>query len=288
MKRFVLLFALCGFVLAGCDDQVQPPASEVSVYLSTSPLSDASVKSAATAAENMVTRLVLYGVDDQDMVVYTSQVLTNPSLTGIKLEIPLEVETLYAVAIPLAGIGSATPSTLSELLDLTGNFATAPGSPFLMGGKGDIVDSKANIELVRAVAKIEVLALNDFQIESVAVGNTPNRGYIFKQETPAPPTSSERVDYPANTTNSTVYVAENSSDDPTELLIIGTYLGKQATYTIVLKKGGTPVDIVRNTCYQVGVSAITDSDCMFTVKIPEWEDGEEIDDHIIPDENFDE
>ena len=280
MKRIVFVYVLCGLVLAGCDDKVNAPENDddVLVYISTNPLSE--VKSAATADEDMISRLILYGVDDKNMVVDTFSI-SQPSLEGVRLSISKTIKSLYAIANPSAVIQSAIPPSLSDLLNLTGDFTDAPQSPFLMGGKGDVVGSTADIELVRAVAKIEVSALNEFEIESVAVQNTPDKGYVFKKETIAAPTSG-RVSYPANTTNSIVYVAENSKSSPTKLLVIGTYLGKRANYTIELTSGGKAIDIVRNTYYKVGVSAVTDVDCTFTITIPEWED-KKTDDHVIPD-----
>jgi len=147
-----------------------------------------------------------------------------------------------------------------------------PQSPFLMSGKGDVIGRNVQINLVRAAAKIEVIAKNEFVIESVTVKNTPDKGYIFDNATLETPVSSNMAIYPANTTNSIVYVAENSKKKPTEIVVAGRYLGKKANYTIVLKNEGLPVDIVRNTIYQVSISAIDELNCNVSVTIPIWKD----------------
>jgi len=288
MKRIVLLLVLCGFILAGCGEDIVTPSEnerDVWVYFSASPLTK-SFKSAASTDETEISKLILYGVDDKDVLVTTFPVISNPSLTGITLTIPVEVTTFYAIANPSAAIESTPPSTFADLLNLTGNFTAAPAAPFIMGGKGVIVDASAsaNIELIRAVAKIEVIAENEFEIESVTVMNTPDKGYVFRKETRVAPTTSGRVNYDVNT-GLTVYVAENSKDNPTELLVKGTYLGKQANYKLVLKKDESPIDIARNTFYKVRVSAITHIDCTFTITIPDW-DEMITEDHIIPDDDF--
>ena len=285
MKRISILYVLCGFVLAGCGNkEVDTTENDVFVYISTNPLSDLG-KSATTMEENLISKFLLYGVNDKNVVVKTFPAITDPPLDGIQLIIPKEVKTLYAIANPSAGIENVNPSSLSGLLNLTGDFTTVPVSPFLMSGKGDVTGSNVSIVLTRAVAKIEVIAHNEFVIESVTVKNTPDKGYVFKKETIAAPTSSRRVDYSANTTNSIVYVAENSKNSPTELVVSGTYLNKRASYTIVLKNNLAPIDIARNTYYKVNISAITDSECTVSITILVW-DVKETDDHIIPDENF--
>ena len=290
MKRIVFLSVLCAFVLAGCDDDNPKPVEEIErdvvVYFSPASLSDVVLKSTGSAEENLVARLILYGVNYQNVVVKKFPIIANPSLTGIPLTIPIEVTTLYAIANPSTGIENANPATLANLLDLTVNFATAPESPFLMGGRGNLTfGTNVNIELVRAVAKIEVIALDDLQIESITVMNTPNQGYVFKKETIAPPTSFLRVNYPAVTAGTTVYVAENSKDNPTALEITGTYLDNPVNYTIVLKNEGLPVDIARNTFYQVSVSADPESEGTYTINISEWDDVT-TDPHIIPGDKF--
>ena len=285
MKRIVLLLVLSVFVLAGCEKNLPADENQVLIYLSAGSLENQESKSTATDAEELISKLLLYGVDDKNAVVKIFPVISNPTLTGFKLTIPVQVKTLYAIANPTADIENATPSNVSDLLNMTANFTAAPQSPFIMGGKGTVSGSNANIELIRAIAKVEIISKNEFQINTVTVKNTPDKGFVFQKESTAAPATSSRVAYPANT-NTTVYVAENSKDNQTEFEITGTYLGKQATYTIVLSKDEAPIDIVRNTCYMVSVSALTDKECTFTIDIPSWEGVITADEHIIPDVNF--
>lgn len=289
MKRIVLLSVLCGLFFAGCDEKEKPPVDDeidhdVLISFSTNALSNVVLKSTKSTDENQISRIVLFGVDGKNEIIKVLP-LSNPTLTGVTVTIPIEVKTLYAVANPTAGIEGALIPTLTNLLNLTAGYTSMPQSPFLMSGKGDISGSNATIGLVRAMVKIDVVSLNELQIESVTVKNTPNQVYIFKKETPAPPPSSIRVNYPANTTNSTVYTAEYSKDNPVELEVAGTYLGIKVSYTIRLTNGGSPVDAVRNTCYQVGVSAITERECTYTITIPDWDEVNS-DKHVIPSENF--
>ena len=294
MKRIVLWFVLCGFFLAGCgDDEVITPEGyrDVWISFSASPLSK-SLKSTATTEESVISKLILYGVDDKNVLVQGFRVeKINPSIKGIELTIPVEIKTLYAIANPTAGLESVTISTYSDLINCAGNFAVAPVAPFLMGGEGEINDSEATIELIRSVAKIKVEAINDFELESVTVKNTPNQGYIFSKDAHTAPATSVRVDYDAKNVGSTttnsiiVYVVENSKNNPTEFEVTGKYLGQQATYTIVLKNNDLPIDIVRNTFYTVRITAISDIECTFNIEIPAWTEIE-TDEHEIPDENF--
>ena len=295
MKRIVLWCVLCGFFLAGCgDDKIITPEEgyhNVLVSFSASPLSS-SLKSSGSIEESLISKLILYGVDENNMLVQDfREEKINPSMKGIELSIPIEVTTLYAIANPTAGFESSTISTYSDLINCIGSFTVAPITPILMSGKGVINDSEANIELIRSVAKIKVEAINEFEIESVVVKNTPNQGYVFIHDTPDAPAASARVNYEAKKTSSStnnsiiVYVAENSKLHPTELVVTGKYLDQQATYTIVLKNNDLPIDIVRNTFYTVRITALSDFECTFKIEIPEWTEIE-TDSHEIPDENF--
>lgn len=292
MKSIVLLCVLCGFFLVGCGEKEKPSVDgddqDVLISFSTNAMptdvmQNMVLKSTKSTDENLISMIILFGLDDKGMVVKALPI-SNPTLTGITITMPIEVKTLYAVANPTPGIEGALIPTLANLLNLTGDYTSAPQSPFLLSGKGDIVGSNATIRLDRAIVKIEVVSLNELQIKSVTVKNTPNRIYIFKKETTTPP-SSIRVIYPANTTNSIVYVAECSKDNPVELEVTGTYLGKTVSNTIILTKGGSPIDAVRNTCYRVGVSATSEPEWTYTITITDW-DEENADRYVIPSENF--
>ena len=274
MRRIVVIYTLLLCFFAGCQqDALIEGDRQVTVSFSPQTLTSSLKLSSASQAENSIVKLMLYGVDAQGNVTQNFPVFENPVSTGIPLTIFKGVKSLYAIANPSSDLIAANPSNLSELMNLTFDFTNAPQSPFLMGGKGDINGSSVQIELIRAVAKIEILSKNEFQINTVTVKNLPDEGYVFKQESPSSPASAGLTDYPAvNSANPVLYVPETGKDKPAEFLVTGTYLGKQASYTIVLKSGTVPIDIERNTHYQVSVSAITDTDCSVAVSIPAWND----------------
>ena len=276
VKRIVLLFAIIFCVLPGCQHEVFVESDrEVLISFSAQLLSSSLLKSAASTEENSVENLLLYGVDAQGNVI-EDFLMENPSLNDTTLTLSKKVKSLYAIANPCADLIEANPENLSDLMSLTGDFANTPQLPFLMGGKGDVNDKNVHIALYRTVAKIEIFSKNEFQIMSVTVKESPNKGYVFKQETLSIPTSADLIAYPIVNVNSVnpvvLYVPENSKTNPTEFVVAGTYLDKPINYTIVLKSEGVDIDIVRNTHYEVGISAISDMECSITVNIPAWND----------------
>jgi len=286
MKRVVFLSVILGLVLGGCNkpdpnDDIQ----QVVIFINAKSLSNSVLKSTASEAEKAIPKLIIYSIDVQNNV-EKLQVFQNPSLDdGIALVVSREIKAFYAIANPSAEIEAANPTTVTALKDLIVSFSSAPQSPFIMSGEANIGSSKyVNIELVRAVAKIEITGLNDFVIQSVTVRNTPDRGFVFERELPP---SAVRVNYPAiNVATPALYVAENSSIyNPTVFRVTGTFDGKQASYDVVLKIGNNNIAIVRNTHYQVSISPITEDDYEITITIPDW-NFVKTDDHIIPDENF--
>ena len=276
-------FSLC--IMAGCEhDPKDNPEPDHLVVLnfSTESLSGSLLKSAANTAEDLIEKIILFGVNDQNQVVQTFPALVNPPMSGKTLTVPRMVKSLYAIANPSAAMEAVIPSSVSDIMEMVGDFTNAPRSPFLMSGKSDVNGKNVNIQLVRTVAKIDITGKNGFQITAVTVANTPDKEYAFKRETLSVPTTAGRVSYSAiNSTSPTVYVAENSRQNPTQLVVTGQFQGKQASYTIVLKTGGQNIDIVRNTCYQVGITPITESECTFNITIPEWMDVI-TDDRVIP------
>jgi len=268
----ILLCACTFFILAGCNHKLcDEQEHTVSINFTVGSM----LKSTATTAENLIVKLILYGVDAHGNVTQNFSEFDNPPSTGILLTINKGVKTLYAIANPSSDLMTANPSNLSELMNLTCDFINKPQSPFLKAGKGDVIGNSVQIELVRAVAKIEILSKNDFQINSVTVKNSPDMGYVFSR-TPLAVPSSDKVNYqtvnPTNPDPVVVYVPENSKNNPAQFVVTGAYLGKQASYTIELKKDKAPIDIERNTHYQVNVSALTDTDCSVAVTIPPWND----------------
>ena len=269
MKKAVLIFYINLCVLAKCQQEVFFEGDrEVCIHFSAQSLLSSLLKSAANIEDNSVENLLLYGVDTQGNVIQDF-FMENPSLNDTTLTISKKVKSFYAIANPSSDLIAANPSNLSDLMDMTENFANLPRSPFLMGGKGEVNGKNVQIELFRTVAKIEITSNNDFQITSVTVNNTPDRGFVFEKETPSTPSSVSMIAYPiVYSPTPVLYVSENSKQNPTEFVVNGTYLGKQATYTIVLTINDIAIDIARNTHYQVVISAITETDCSIAVTTP--------------------
>ena len=296
MRKLVFCLFLFGFIFSGCKKKPEAPPTppdedlQVVIVFSTQSQSVSLLKSGATEAEEKIDKIILFGVDDQSNVVaypaITGSQLTEALGGGMKLTISKKVKSLYAIANPSVALENATPANVTALMDLRGVFGTAPASPFLMGGKGDINNSSANIQLIRAVAKIEITGNNDFDIKMVTVQNTPNQGFVFKQTTFSVPSSFGRTNY-ATVTSATpiLYVAESPGGNPATFLVTGVFDGIQASYLITIQVDGVPVDIVRNTHYQVGVTPITESEYDVTIAIPDWMD-RKTDDHEIPYEDF--
>ena len=277
MKKIALLFALCVCIFAGCRKDPKPPKDitdrdrTVVVFFSTKSATSSILK--ATSDEDKISKIILFGVDDLNNVVETYAPINNPPLTGTKLTISPKVKMLYAIANPSDGLEAATPSTVSGLMNLIGDFTDAPQSPFLMSGNASASGYNVNIELIRAVAKISITGTNDFRVETVTVTNTPNQGYVFRRAPFSIPASHAKVGYPAiASTDPILYVAENTGNSPTQFTVTGTFQGSPASYTIVLESGVQKNDIVRNTWYRVGITPITESECDITITVPEWND----------------
>ena len=283
MKRIILLFAFAGFVLSGCrykPDTPIEPNRRIVVFFSTKLLSNSSVKSTATPDEDIISKVILFGVSAQGSVVEKYPVVVNPSVYGIQLTVSGEVKSLYAIVNPSETLAAANPSTVVDLLALTEDFTNAPVSPFLMGGKAEVNGYNVNVELVRSVAKIVVSGADGFQVQSVEVKNTPAKGYVYAQTTLTVPSSS-KVNYPENS-NATVYVAENSKQNPITLTVKGMVNGKPSEVNIAFLIDGELVDILRNTAYSVVIGSQNQgtTDVNITITIREWDD-EEIDKHYF-------
>ena len=247
----VLLFAFSHFIMTGCkhDPQDDPEADRlIEVSFSTRSLSGSLLKSAANPAEDLIGKIILFGVNDQNQVVKTFPVL----VTGGTLTIPRKVQTLYAIANPSPAMEAATPSSVSDLTNMIGDFTNAPQSPFLMSGKRVVSGNSVNIELIRAVAKIDIICINGFQIETVTVMNTAAKGYVFNRETLSIPTL-DVVTYSFSGNNPSIYVAESSKQKPVQIVVTGKIQGKQKSLTFTLTKDEQDIDIIRNTRYQVTI-----------------------------------
>ena len=297
MKKIALFFALCAYIFVGCggnepeDVPIGPEIPvkqehQVTILFTTQTTTRALLKSDASTAEDLISKVIIFGVDDNNTIIEKYPTVNNPSLTGTTLTVNIRVKSLYAIANPSAAIEALTPATVTDLTGMVGNFASTPKSPFLMSGKGSVIGNNVTVELIRAIAKVGITGKNDFQISTVTVMNTPNEGYVFKKETFSIPGSTTRVSYPVlNSSTPMLYVAENNRQNPTQFVVTGQLYGKNASYTIVLKSEGQDIDIVRNTFYQVDITPITESECAVSVTIPGWNDVG-TDDHVIPDDNF--
>ena len=251
----MLLFVLCHFVMTGCehDPQNDPEADRmVEVSFTTRSLSGSLLKSAANPAEDLIEKIILFGVNEQNEVVQTFPVLVNPPLSGKPLTISRKVKSLYAIANPSTAMEAATLSSVSDIMGMVGDFTNAPRSPFLMSGKSNVSGNSVNIELIRAVAKINITGKNGFQITSVTVMNTAAKVYVFNRETLSIPGSVNMVNYPA-VNSSSIYIAENSKLNPVQFVVTGQLQGEQKNHSFTLESGGQNIDIVRNTSYQVSI-----------------------------------
>ena len=292
MKRITIILMLYLFViiyLTGCkqiDDSDQ--YHQVMINFDTKSLSGASL---ASSTENLVSKVMFFGVNDQNYVVQTIPARVIPSLSGTSLGTSLgiskKVKTLFAIANPTESLEKATPLTVLDIMNLTCDFTSAPVSPFLMSGRGEIKELEVKIELIRAVAKIEFIGKDDFQIEKVVVNNTPDKGFVFNQEKLSVPSTAVRTSYPAITsTTPTLYIAESAAQNPASFELTGKYNGKPASYSLTLKSGGKTIDIVRNTHYQVGIMSITEDICTISINVVDWSDPVDTDDHTIPENAF--
>ena len=279
-----MLLAFGLFVLTGCErdlnDNFEQDRLVVVDFTAGSP-SGPSLKSVGTDIENSIGKILLFGFDASDDFV-EKNIISNPSATE-KLIISRKVKSLYAIANPSAVMmEAANPSNVAAIMDMVGNFGTAPASPFLMSGNGNVntTNSNATINFVRSVAKVDFIGNTEFTISNVEVKNTPDKEYVFKQEALAvPPAAGYGVSY--SSTIPSVYVTENRGANPTQFVVTGQIDGKSATYTIVLQIGGVDIDIERNSYYKVNITPITETTCTVDVStIPEWNDVI-IDDNIV-------
>ena len=285
-SKVVFLSVILGLFFFGCNRQTpEEDDFDVVIFINAKSLSGSLLKSDVSEAENSIAALIIYGVDDAGNVMkfpVTQTPITNGS--NIELKSTKNINTFYAIANPSPEIEAQTPSTVSALTEMLADFEFAPQSPFLMSGKAEKTGKFVNLELVRAVAKVEIFGLNDFEIQTVTVVNTPDRGYVFDGNG-ALPTDLIRINYPPiNTASPNLYVAENLASTPTIFRVTGLFDGKNASYDVVLKVGEA-VPILRNTHYLVSITPKTDDECTISVDIPGWKE-KETDVHIIPDDKF--
>ena len=278
-----MIFLVLGVLLAGCDQHIidTDDEREIIVFFTARSLSASLLKSTASEAEKYIEDILVFGVDGNGIVAQTfiipqldEQYLSN----GIVLEsVSRLVKSFYAIANPSAEMKTEPyPSNVSELLSMTCAFSSSPKTPFVMSGVGNIVSGYvAQIDLVRTVAKIEITASPNFEIEKITVANTPGEGYLFKRDPLSVPdvsmTTYQEIE-PLTPSLATLYVAENNKDTPTQFIVTGQFDGQTVSYTVEFSKNGAKIDIERNKHYMVEIIAITHSKGQFTITVPDWED----------------
>ena len=273
MKNLVIVFVLLGFIFSGC--RRKPDVGDerqAVIFFLTRSLAASSSKSSATEEEKLIKKIKMFGVDENNNVIRSFDVIENPSLTnGIRYVFSSSVKSLYAIANPSDALVAANPSNVSDLLALTDDFTNAPESPFLMSGRAAVTSYTVNIEMVRSIAKVVVTGEDGFKVQSVTVKNTPTRGFVFAQPSLTIP-SSGRVNYPENV-NTTLYVAENSRQNQTTLTVKGTVNDKPLEVDVLFTVNQTLVDIVRNTVYSIFISS-RNQFLDVNITIRDWDDVE--------------
>ena len=276
MKKIVLSLALITFLFSGCKENIEPDFDrKVIVNFITPSLSSSLLKSTATQAEIDINKIILFGLDLDGKVVKIPDIINTSGST--ELSISIKIKTLFAIANPSALMESATPADLAALNGMTAIYSTAPQSYLLMSGKGDIVGNTANIALIRAVAKIEIVSgdTDFFVIEKVQVRNTPNQGYVFQRATVVLPSTTTSNYTEVTTATPVLYVAENTSTNANQTIfrVTGKYLDKTVTEDIILKHSNQNINIVRNTHYKVQINPATNGAFTIVITIPNWGEG---------------
>ncbi|MDR1171194.1 MAG: hypothetical protein LBL24_01940 [Bacteroidales bacterium] len=282
MKKSVLLFALCVYIFAGCTKEPQKALDQEECQVEVSFSNDftKSLLKSTTDEEKTLSKVVLFGVDAAGDYV-AKYTIASPVVGAQPLTILKKIKTLYAIANPTNTMEALTPDK-TELDALVGDFSSAPATPLLMGGSGDIVNNEGVywvvITLSRAMAKV-VFTSEGFTITSVKATNTPDQAYVFKQPSVAAPSTATLIDTyagVAGTDADPVYVAENANaadETATKFAVSGKLdNNKTVTYNITLKSGpSTFLPIERNKQYNVTVK-VTDTSCTVTITMPDWDD----------------
>jgi len=306
MKNIILFLSLFGLIFAGCkkNEPVESEGDRHIVIFFNGANSASALKSTASDEEDALEKVILYGVNGSSIITFTDTI-ENPLPTGNEITIPrsIVVETFYAIANPSEGLETELESIelsdpVSDLTALLNDFSHAPQSPFLMAGKGPVSGFSATVDLYRAVAKIEIIAINNFEFSTVTVINTRTEGFVFNQ-TPFPSLALAALDSasyvpvpPTSLTNDTtiLYVAESPKEEPVKFKVKGVFtggdlIGKTAAYTFALQQDKKNIDIVRNTRYRVHISPITEDEFKLDFVIVPWDD-QDADPVFIPEENI--
>ena len=250
-KIIALLFSFSLFVMAGCEDDPEP----VTVSFSIMSMTGEDLLKSATIAENLITKIILFGVNAQGTVITNIPAFTGVSLSGTHhnlSSLSKNVTSLYAIANPSVAMEEANPLNVTDLMAMTGDFSIAPQSPFLMSCISEVNSTNINLEFVRTVAKVNIIGLPGFVIDSIRVMNTPSAGYVFDRGAFSVPTSS-RISYSYPVGNPSIYIAESSLQNPVQFLVKGKFHYVPDSLIYTLKDEGQIIDIVRNNYYQGNV-----------------------------------
>ena len=276
---FLILFIFSATILTGCNrEHIDDGVHDIVVFFTTEGIA---LKSTATPEEKDIMEVILFGVDGdgnfiQHYLVTQSQLSAPEDIVLTKVS--RKVKTFYAIANPSVDMKEAvTNSELNAtyLNSMTNNFSTHPSSPFLMSGTENIKNYSVHIDFVRTVARVEITALNELEIITVTVENTPNTGYVFTQSPFSIP-SSTRVAYeninPISPSHARIYIAENIAANPAKITLSGEFEGLPVSYSFFLKQNDKDIDIVRNRNYKVEITPALEGTGGFTINIPDWTD----------------
>ncbi len=277
MKKILIPAVACVALAASCSKDATSTtetSQTVAVQISAKSLSDASTRSEASAEEMKISSVNLFAVDANGYVVKAYPTIENPAST-VTLVVDNAASQIVAIANSSEGFcpDIANVATLAEIKALTFDASSEVVAPYGMFGNGSISGSAVEVELIRSVAKIEVVGDNGFEVNTVTVKNTPSMGYVAAQSLVEVPSEAEYVSYEKGD-DAIAYVAESTSENPVEILVEGTINGTDAYYTVNVENNGEALDIERNTCYQLTIAPITSTECSVSVVIPEWDDVE--------------
>jgi hypothetical protein len=280
MKQRFVLILLYGVLLASCSKNEHEITGNVFINFTAKALSNTTIHSSISEKENAITKIAIFGINANGEVTQTFPLINNPQPTGIRLPIHNEVKTIVVIANPTDDM-VMDYSCLSEIRNALIDLSNVPSMPFVMTGEAEVNSNSINIELVRNIAKIEVKGMNGFDVNSITVIKTPKYGYFFTGIPISSFTESDYTEYPEQN-GSVVYVGENSKNIPTRLLVKGNYNNAIIVYTITLMQNLQPIDVVRNTAYEISIVPLTVEECEVFITVPDWNDLV-ADDKFIPD-----
>lgn len=246
--------------MAGCErDPVEAPEPEeqqITINFAAGELAGSLLKKDASSEEDLIEKIILYGVNAQHEVVDTIILASSGKTRSIRKT----VKTIWAIANPTDDLLAVFPADSTALMGMTVDFSTAPQSPLQMSGKVKIgTANSVTILFYRIVSRIDLVGIADkFQIESVKV-NTAATGYVFERPSLVVPASTW-VEYSYTGTAPVIYVAEHLRTNAARFTVTGRFLNQPAhlqqlveSNPFSITSGGQIVDIKRNTYYQVKV-----------------------------------